>query len=59
MTTERKIRSSFRNVKRDIASLREQVSRLMEQQEEIAKAVFCEECECEPVVKRSSKKKRR
>jgi len=45
MATERNIRSSFRNVKRDIASLREQLSRIAEQQEEIARAVFNEECE--------------
>lgn len=56
MTTERNIRSSFRNVKRDIASLREQLSRIAEQQEEIAKAVFNEKCE--PGKKRAIKKKR-
>lgn len=59
MAIERKIARSFSNVKRDISSLREQVSRIAEQQGELMDLVLSFKAQSEKSVKKTARKSRR
>ncbi|MEK6859581.1 MAG: hypothetical protein AABX54_02090 [Nanoarchaeota archaeon] len=57
MAIERKIARSFGNVKKDISSLREQLSRIAEQQGELMDLVLSIKAQNEKVAKKVTKKK--